>query len=990
MRCILLLSVTLLFTACTVIAGPPYVCVGNNYGVTFNPGSFQTGWDWTNTLKADVAMTRAGFVVSFHINVSAPDKDPDPDIGTYLSEINADAGGIFIFTHGNSSGQLVAYYDHTPTGKANWNADFAADSLALWPRIFRYEDIYYAIGYQYQYITFSSGGAGNMENGFWHNAVCDGDQFTQLGGGEAARKPALAAGEGGCPDVATIYANVNTVWGAAMSDDSYGRSFEYGIQSASNLNLIGTATTDGLSLFPGVLGFSHESGTRVPSYGLAVELETDTHMQTDVAANGVVCQADTDLEIADAWYESDTRVEAIVRPRSGVVDGDGYFTVTNLWPANSGLNAVMFNGDRGYPVYFIVGDGPAASVSGFSVVNGIASWHEHDSYRTDHYEIEQAGGSHGPWTPTGITEPTGNAQHTVNVAGHGPYFRLVEVEERLASGQAGRRINHGLGKSEEQWQRASEQLPSRAVMKEAFAELKAARLQELAGQTEPLAGDGQEMEIFIGGDSATVEWYLADPWRWQGYDVDVIPVDDFPRGPNEEFQNALKQAITDSAAAGAYYFWLIGDDGHPEFADPWPGEWETIRQDRIANGYDPLGQPGNVEIPAWTFQDTLPRGVNWAYNAPHYKSDLPYWNVDDDELMIPDVVGSRLPFSGTDELMAYGTKMASMMSGTARLGPERVLVLVGDLDYDDAGDGALALSAADTIQQEVLGIPTVSFLQRLSQSTEPDDNARTDLLAQKLNTIQPTMVIGAASLSHELFPLNFFDLTIANPWDWSLVAHTIPLIVAQSCGGGGFWVNENPAHGRATPTRALTAWSTGAVMWVGPGIGTNQAANELCGVYLAQELADVARPVAESHRVATARLLTDFADREDILMTVRQQFFLGPPVMPVYEPDVPTAAADEVLVKQFSLEQNYPNPFNPVTHIRFSITQPGPVGLRVYNIAGQLVQTLVNDTRPAGVYNVQWFGRSNQGHSVASGVYLCELTAAAEQKQMTRKMVLLR
>jgi hypothetical protein len=100
MRCILLLSVTLLFTASTVIAGPPYVCVGNNYGVTFNPGSFQNGWDWTNTLKADVAMTRAGFVVSFHINFSAPDEDPDPDIGTYLSEINANAGGIFIFTHG--------------------------------------------------------------------------------------------------------------------------------------------------------------------------------------------------------------------------------------------------------------------------------------------------------------------------------------------------------------------------------------------------------------------------------------------------------------------------------------------------------------------------------------------------------------------------------------------------------------------------------------------------------------------------------------------------------------------------------------------------------------------------------------------------------------------------------------------------------------------------------------------------------------------------
>jgi flagellar hook assembly protein FlgD len=89
------------------------------------------------------------------------------------------------------------------------------------------------------------------------------------------------------------------------------------------------------------------------------------------------------------------------------------------------------------------------------------------------------------------------------------------------------------------------------------------------------------------------------------------------------------------------------------------------------------------------------------------------------------------------------------------------------------------------------------------------------------------------------------------------------------------------------------------------------------------------------------------------------------------------------------LAQNYPNPFNPVTTIRYQVKQDGPVKLRIYNVAGQLIRTLVNDTVKAGVvHEVQWKGLNDTGSPVASGVYFYRLVAG--DYTQTRKMVVLK
>jgi len=89
------------------------------------------------------------------------------------------------------------------------------------------------------------------------------------------------------------------------------------------------------------------------------------------------------------------------------------------------------------------------------------------------------------------------------------------------------------------------------------------------------------------------------------------------------------------------------------------------------------------------------------------------------------------------------------------------------------------------------------------------------------------------------------------------------------------------------------------------------------------------------------------------------------------------------LVRSFDLKQNYPNPFNPTTTIAFSIEKRGLVNLKVYNINGQLVSTLVNRTMTPGNYSVKFDGRG-----LASGTYYYRLTV--DGKLMTKKMTLVK
>jgi hypothetical protein len=105
-----------------------------------------------------------------------------------------------------------------------------------------------------------------------------------------------------------------------------------------------------------------------------------------------------------------------------------------------------------------------------------------------------------------------------------------------------------------------------------------------------------------------------------------------------------------------------------------------------------------------------------------------------------------------------------------------------------------------------------------------------------------------------------------------------------------------------------------------------------------------------------------------------------------YDPEVPTTSTIEHLAsvpQRFSLEQNYPNPFNPSTEIRFSIAGAGFVSLKVYNMVGEEVSTLVNENLAPGTYKTQF-----QASHFASGTYFYRLSS--NEGVLARKMLLVK
>ncbi|MFH1528397.1 MAG: T9SS type A sorting domain-containing protein, partial [Bacteroidota bacterium] len=90
-----------------------------------------------------------------------------------------------------------------------------------------------------------------------------------------------------------------------------------------------------------------------------------------------------------------------------------------------------------------------------------------------------------------------------------------------------------------------------------------------------------------------------------------------------------------------------------------------------------------------------------------------------------------------------------------------------------------------------------------------------------------------------------------------------------------------------------------------------------------------------------------------------------------------------ILGQNFSLSQNYPNPFNPSTTIRYDLPQGGMVSIRVYDMLGIEVKTLVNEYNSAGSYRVE-FNASN----LSSGTYFYRLTT--ENFTEIKKLILVK
>jgi len=101
-----------------------------------------------------------------------------------------------------------------------------------------------------------------------------------------------------------------------------------------------------------------------------------------------------------------------------------------------------------------------------------------------------------------------------------------------------------------------------------------------------------------------------------------------------------------------------------------------------------------------------------------------------------------------------------------------------------------------------------------------------------------------------------------------------------------------------------------------------------------------------------------------------------------------TLSVHDLTPVTFALKPNYPNPFNPVTNIGFTLPQAERVTLKIYNIKGALVKTVVDDYLQAGDHLVQWQGVNNNNRPVGSGVYFYRIEAGNNTE--VRKALLLK
>jgi len=95
-----------------------------------------------------------------------------------------------------------------------------------------------------------------------------------------------------------------------------------------------------------------------------------------------------------------------------------------------------------------------------------------------------------------------------------------------------------------------------------------------------------------------------------------------------------------------------------------------------------------------------------------------------------------------------------------------------------------------------------------------------------------------------------------------------------------------------------------------------------------------------------------------------------------------------IVPNDFQIAQNFPNPFNPSTVIKFGLPQSSFVTIKIYDMLGKEVRTLVNGERNSGFYNIQWNGDNDFGSKVSSGTYIYRIQAGSFIQ--TRKMILMK
>jgi hypothetical protein len=209
-----------------------------------------------------------------------------------------------------------------------------------------------------------------------------------------------------------------------------------------------------------------------------------------------------------------------------------------------------------------------------------------------------------------------------------------------------------------------------------------------------------------------------------------------------------------------------------------------------------------------------------------------------------------------------------------------------------------------------------------------------------------------------------------------------------------------PAIKDAATANQMALWDAG--QWGVPGIATNDINNS---AYIFGDYDPLTIPGIKTEDGSGITKFTDLNENFAQTGTVKNSLIDGLPIGSLIWNDAQNnayQAADKVarlaqvmstltsvqqlntgIPASYSLSQNYPNPFNPTTNIKYSITQQAQVSLKIFDVLGREVQTLVNQNQKAGSYAVNF-----NASRLASGVYIYRLEAGDFVKSM--KMMLIK
>jgi len=477
-------------------------------------------------------------------------------------------------------------------------------------------------------------------------------------------------------------------------------------------------------------------------------------------------------------------------------------------------------------------------------------------------------------------------------------------------------------------------------------------------------------------------------WSAHGVTPGIVPVS------NTASYGGIKGYIQWAYAHGTRYVLLVGDANDDSLwndSSKWTNGWNWPR---VPGGNHPHipSQPGHNIIPTYYTLETVSPSHSMAGTTPYYATDLPYADIDNDGL--PDLAVARLPVDNRTELLLYTNKLSAHLSVSPPSNP-RTAFLTNAVD-NGLVLGSHVLAQSDSVALEFLTGSNVS--RRTNTNATLWEYARRESLADSVANTRPDRIVWLSSGSERDIYANFWRLDHG----WSM-SHLQPytsgrylISLGFSCGMGNFDQTESytacdsMATGTATCTgpirpiveRLLFDSIKGAISTIGPTRNTFQPANAMFARAVVRELS-AGLDFGSAFMVAQRNCITQHPEYKDLF---RSYVILGDPLP---AGSMVTGVGGKAPEFRTGLGPARPNPFNPVTTLMVRLASNSAVDLRVFDIHGRLVRTLLKaQILRGGTTPVRWDGRNDQGNPVASGVYVARM--GANRANYSQKLVLLK